>query len=188
MSRVQPIRDINMVEKMEAYLKRQSLRNWMMFVTGINTGLRISDILPLQVKDVRNKTFLTIQERKTKKWKTVRLTPKLILAFDEYTAGMDDEDYLFPSQKTGRPISRIQAYRILRQAAEVLGIEYCATHTMRKTFGYHFYQQYKDVATLQEIFNHSSPSITLRYIGINQNTINAMMENFALGAVDSPKR
>lgn len=184
MATVQPIRDIQLIEKMEHYLKRRSLRNWAMFVLGINTGLRISDILPLKVKDVRGKQFLTIKEQKTGKHKTIRLTPKLILCIDEYTAGMDDEDYLFPSQKGGRPISRIQGYRILKDAAEALGIEYCGTHTLRKTFGFHFYKQFRDVATLQEIFNHSSPSITLRYIGITQNTINAMLEDFALGQVD----
>ena len=51
---------------------------------------------------------------------------------------------------------------------------------MRKTFGYWLYQQYKDVALLQEIFNHSSPSVTLRYIGINQDNIDKSYMNFSL--------
>jgi len=51
---------------------------------------------------------------------------------------------------------------------------------LRKTFGYHFYQQTKDVALLQELFNHSSPSVTLRYIGINQDKIDQAYDNFSL--------
>jgi integrase len=51
---------------------------------------------------------------------------------------------------------------------------------MRKTFGYWHYQQYHDVAMLQTIFNHSSPSITLRYIGINQDEIDKSYRDFSL--------
>ncbi|MFL0366188.1 site-specific integrase, partial [Pseudobacillus sp. 179-B 2D1 NHS] len=51
---------------------------------------------------------------------------------------------------------------------------------MRKTFGYHFYQRTKDVAMLQQIFGHSSPSITLRYIGINDEMVDRVLEDFSL--------
>ena len=51
---------------------------------------------------------------------------------------------------------------------------------MRKAFGYWHYQQFHDVALLQTIFNHSSPSITLRYIGINQEKIDDSYRNFSL--------
>jgi len=52
---------------------------------------------------------------------------------------------------------------------------------MRKTFGFHHYQRYKDVAILQEIFNHSSPSFTMRYIGITEDDINKTLDDFRLG-------
>ena len=58
--------------------------------------------------------------------------------------------------------------------------ERVGTHTMRKTFGYHHYQKFKDVAMLQKIFNHSSPQITLRYIGIEQDQIDESYSNFIL--------
>nr|WP_231690017.1 tyrosine-type recombinase/integrase [Cytobacillus solani] len=54
------------------------------------------------------------------------------------------------------------------------------THTLRKTFGYHFYQKYKDVAVLQQIFNHSSPAVTMRYIGINQDIMDEAVDGFSL--------
>ena len=90
-------------------------------------------------------------------------------------------EYLFKSQKgNNRPISTSQAYRIIVTAGNNIGLTEIGTHTMRKTFGYHHYQQYHDVALLQEIFNHSSPSITLRYIGISQDEIDKSYYNFSL--------
>ena len=93
---------------------------------------------------------------------------------------MQDEDYLFPSRKGDKPITRVQAYRILNAVADKLGLEEIGTHTLRKTFGYHHYQQYKDVAVLQDIFNHSSPSITLRYIGITNDIVDSTIDGFYL--------
>ena len=51
---------------------------------------------------------------------------------------MKEDDYLFKSKRTNKPISRIQAYRILKEAAAACGLEEIGTHTLRKTFGYHF--------------------------------------------------
>ena len=74
----------------------------------------------------------------------------------------------------------MQAYRILNIAAKKVGINEVGSHTLRKTMGYFHYQQYKDVALLQEMFNHSAPSITLRYIGINQDVMDKTIEDFYL--------
>ena len=99
---------------------------------------------------------------------------------------MSADAYLFTSRNSGsdgasRPIDRTQAYRILNDAARKVGIQDAiGTHTLRKTFGYHHYKKFKDVATLQEIFNHSSPSITKRYIGIRQDEIDETLNDFAL--------
>lgn len=65
-------------------------------------------------------------------------------------------------------ISRQQAHHVLNIVAEKLGVEDVGTHTLRKTFGYWHYKQYADIAILQDIFNHSAPSITMRYIEITQ--------------------
>ena len=78
-------------------------------------------------------------------------------------------------------LERCNAYMIVKTACQEAGIKYkIGTHTLRKTFGYHHYQQFKDVVILQKIFNHSSPSITLRYIGIEQDEIFESYQNFVL--------
>ena len=180
MNTVQPIRDKDIIEKFKNELLKKGSRDYMMFIIGINAGLRISDILPLKGKDVKNNTHIKIIEKKTGKPKRFKINPYLRKEIDKYIENMNDDDYLFPSRKGNNPITRVQAYRILNDVAEKLGIEEVGTHTLRKTFGYHHYQQYKDVAILQEIFNHSAPSITLRYIGINADIIDNSIDNFYL--------
>ena len=179
MKLVQPIRDKETINKFKQELLHHSYRDYMLFVMGINTGLRISDILPLKVKDVKG-THITIKEKKTGKSKRFKINSSLKAELDRYTATMNNDDYLFPSRKGDSYISRVQAYRILNEVADKLGLEEIGTHTLRKTFGYHHYQQYKDVAVLQEIFNHSSPSITLRYIGITNDMVDDTIEGFYL--------
>lgn len=178
---VQPIRDKRKIDAMKRQLLRDGYRNYMLFLVGINTGLRISDILKLKVKDVKDQTHLTLREQKTSKRKKIKITG-ISDELEQYIESMDEEEYLFQSQKgVNQPITRVQAYRILNKAADAVGIGgEIGTHTLRKTYGYHFYQKTKDVALLQELFNHSAPSVTLRYIGINQDVMDKAMDDFVL--------
>lgn len=206
---VRPITDTNKIKQIEQILKSNNLRNYIMFELGIYSGLRISDILKLKVKDVRDKTHFILRETKTGKHQTIKIHAKLKEELDQYILTMNDEDYLIGSNKyksfftktkkvkdsngniaiekeimpntaLNSPINRIQAWDILNKVAQQVGIrDQIGTHSLRKTYGYHHYKQFKDVATLQNIFNHSSPSITLRYIGITQEHIDEMMDNFS---------
>ncbi|MEK4378130.1 site-specific integrase [Bacillus sp. FSL R5-0434] len=175
---VQPIRSLEKIQDVKQYLRSKNKRDYFLFIFGINSALRISDILSLQVKDVRNKDHLWATESKTKKKRKILILESLKAEIYEYTKDMKENEYLFKSVRTKKPISRIQAYRILREAAEACGLEEIGTHTLRKTFGYHFYQRTKDIAELQRILNHSSPSITMRYIGIDEDTTRAAYKVF----------
>ena len=147
---------------------------------GINCGLRISDILALNVGDVRNKTYIQIIEKKTGKFKKFPINSKLKPLIDDFVKGKRDKEPLFKSY-WGNRINRINAYYILRDACKAVGLhEKVGTHTMRKTFGYHHYKQNNNIALLQRIFNHSSPQITLRYICIEQDEIDESYNNFIL--------
>lgn len=180
MNFVQPIRDPEVIRAIKAYLKEKSERNYIMFLVGINSGLRISDILPLRVSDAK-RPYFSLREKKTKKQKRIDMTPTLRKELLVYIEGKEDYEYLFASRKgINKPIGRSMAYKILREAAEYVSLDEIGTHTLRKTFGYHFYKQSKDVAMLQEIFNHSSPNITLKYIGINQDSLDRAMKDFKI--------
>ncbi|RDE34161.1 site-specific integrase [Parageobacillus thermoglucosidasius] len=180
MNFVQPIRDPEKIEAIKRFLKEQNERNYMLFLIGINTGLRISDILKLKVGDVKG-THISIREKKTGKQKRIRITPSLKRELKRYIEGKNDDEYLIKSRNgRNKPIGRSMAYKILRKTAERFHLDEIGTHTLRKTFGYHFYQQTKDVAMLQEIFNHSSPAITLKYIGVNQESMDRAMTKFKI--------
>ena len=186
MNTVQPIRDREKLEELKEELKKNGTRNYMLFYTGINSGMRVSDIVALTKDDVRNtdgsmKQHITVIEKKTRKQKRFPLCNGLLTEMERYTKNMKQGEYLFKSRKgDNKPITTVQAYRIISEAAARIGLEEIGTHTMKKTFGYFHYQQYKDVAILQEIFNHSAPSVTLRYIGINQDVIDNSYMNFSL--------
>ncbi|MBP1993988.1 site-specific integrase [Paenibacillus eucommiae] len=163
---VQPIRDQEKIEEIQEILKRQSMRDWLLFTVGIHSGLHLSDLLKLRVGDLKGKSKVTIQEGKTGKSKSFLVSSQLRDWVEEYVVHMDDYDFLFPSQRTGKPIKRIRVYRILNEAAKQAGLQDIGTHTLRKTFGYHYYQKTKNVSVLRELFNHSAPSVTLKYIGM----------------------
>ena len=182
MQTVEPIRNKRDIEEIKIFLgKKRRKRDYLLFVMGINCGLRISDLLKLRVCDVKNKEFLSITEQKTGKTRRLPIRSMLKGILERYISDKNDDQWLFQSQKGNKPISRIQAYRIVRKACTKAGLsDNFGTHTLRKTFGYHFYQMTKDVALLQNVFNHSSPNITLRYIGINQDIIESQLERFIL--------
>lgn len=180
MEKVQPIRDIETIAKLKNELAKNGSRDELLFVIGINTGLRVSDILALKVSHVRNTTHIVKRDIKTGKNNRFLINDQLRAYIDRYIDTMNDDDWLFVSRKGDGPITRIQAYRILNNAATKIGLKDIGTHTMRKTFGLFHYKLYKDVALLQQIFNHSSPSVTLEYIGINQDTRDKSIKNFFL--------
>jgi len=181
MKKVEPIRDKEKIQEVKNELLKRGYRDYMLFVIGINTGLRIGDILNLQVKDVREKTYITINEQKTNKTKKFKINQDLKKEIDKYIMGMEQEEYLFQSQKgDNKPISRVQAHRILKAVSKEVGLENISNHSMRKTFGYFYYKQYKEISYLQKIFNHSTPAVTLDYIGINQDVLDKTIDNFYL--------
>lgn len=183
MNTVEPIRDKRKIASMKALLNARNPKYMIMFDIGINTGLRISDILALKVEDVL-KDHVTIIEKKTGKRRRFLINKKLRKDLRKYIreSDLDEDDYLIPSRNGSgsRPIGRVQAYRVLSEAGKELGLESIGTHTLRKTFGYWHYQKYHDVVMLQEIFNHSAPSITLRYIGITDDMKDESLREFYL--------
>ncbi|NOU99485.1 tyrosine-type recombinase/integrase [Paenibacillus sp. LMG 31457] len=177
---VQPIRDKNQINTMKKILKSASLRDYCLFTLGINSGLRISDLLKLKVSDVIDisgeiKERIYIREKKTNKVKDFPISKVANEALKEYLTNRKDLSYdepLFISRKqyTGKAsLQRDQAYKIINNAAKSIGIkDRIGTHTLRKTFGYHAYQSGVDITLIQKLLNHSASSTTLRYIGITQ--------------------
>lgn len=165
---VQPLRTKQLIEDMKWSLKKWcSQRDYIMFIIGINSGLRIGDLLKLKTKDLKEKKSLKIQESKTKKARTIYFDA-FYEELQEYISSNQSE-WLFPSRKGDKAISTTQAYRTLVKAGNMADIpEGIGTHTMRKTFGFWHHKTHNDLAQLQSILNHSSSAITLRYIGLTE--------------------
>ena len=189
MNYVEPIRDSETLSNMCLYLKENNNRNYIMFLLGIYTGLRISDILKLRVKDVidlsnrkdkiKIKKQIVLREQKTSKQKIIKINPILKEPLEDYVQDKEMYEYLIKSrQGFNKPISRKRAYEILKELGEMFDVDSLGCHSMRKTFGYHYYKQTKDIALLQKIFNHSSPAITLAYIGIDQDRMDKAYATF----------
>ena len=153
------------------------MRDYCMFTLGINSGLRISDLLGLTIADVLDdngkvRDRITLREMKTGKGKDFPISDSARKAINEYMrtrTTANKTEPLFASRKGDKAISRQQAWLIINQAAHTVGIkEQIGTHTLRKTFGYWAYQSGVDLSLIQKLLNHSAPSVTLRYIGITQ--------------------
>ncbi|MDH5162440.1 tyrosine-type recombinase/integrase [Heyndrickxia oleronia] len=173
MEYVEALKDIKQINAIKRYLKKHSERDYVLFTLGINTGLKITEILKIRVEDVLDedgvKNFYLLPHHD--KTKEIYLNHKVRQAITHYIQNQEltKEDFLFKSPRTSQPITRQQAYRIIHQAAEAIGIVgRIGTNSMRKTFGYHAYKRGIAISILKEHFNHSTPSETLKYIGISK--------------------
>ena len=175
---VQPIRNTKTIREIINHLKKaDDKRNLLLFVMGVYTGLRISDMLKLRIGDVKNKKNIKIKEKKTNNIRIIQLHSELYKELYEYTYEKDPDDYLFKSrQGYNNAISRTQAYRILKNIEEKFRLDNLGTHSLRKTFGYQMYNaSKKDIVKVQKALGHTNINVTLRYIGIEQESINDTM-------------
>lgn len=139
MNFVEPIRSLEDIEKIKNLLKNRK-RDYLLFCFGINTGLRISDILSLNVVDVLNKNYVTIIEKKTKKRKKIVLNTTLKILIKNFLLDKNNDEALFKTRFNNR-LDRVQAYRIIKNVCNKVNCNLIVgTHTLRKTFAYHHYK------------------------------------------------
>ena len=195
MKTTQPVRDIVELKKIKRYYRevKPNKRNFLLIICGLNTALRISEILKLRWKDVYNENLLSfkshidVREQKTGKKTTVFINKNLKEAFASFLKDIIAkkgklcevmEQFIFLGQKSNdKPISRIQAFRIISEAAvKCLLSHKVSCHSLRKTFGYHAWKKGVSPALLTSIYNHSSYKITTRYLGIDQDDRDEVFE------------
>ncbi len=174
--RVLPIRsveELHSIERMLAELDTEKGRRaYLLFELGIYLARRVSDILPLKVGDLLGKEYLQIKEKKTSKVIELPIPKNLQKILRQRLKGMDKGDYILASRQrdkhgNSKPVCRKTAFNYMKDIAEAAGLPYnVGTHTMRKTFGYHYYKKTHDIALLMSLFNHSSEKDTKVYIGI----------------------
>jgi len=181
---VDPIREIKDIDSIKRILSSNA-RDLLLFTLGINNGLRCGDILRLKVKDVKQikpGETLKIREQKTGKDNILMInktTYKILRVFLEETKP-DEEDYLFKSRKgKNRSLNVGSVNMMVKQWCRSINLKgNYGTHSLRKTFGYIQRKKYGvGWEILCKRFNHSSPSVTMRYLGIEDKEVNGILMN-----------
>lgn len=180
---VQPLRTQVEIDDFLFWLRRTNNpeRDIFLFLFGLNTGLRMSDIVKLKIKDVKYDSRPIITEQKTGKKKRLFLD-NLQEKLHKYIKEKKDNEWLFPSrQGQNRHIEVCTVYKLYTKIAKNLGRNDIGTHTIRKTYGNWYYRKTHDIASLMVLFNHSSEAITKRYIGITDDELGDSLKDFKIG-------
>ena len=202
-----PIKDDKLLDRVMDYLqiecdhaktdikKYQADRNYMLFLIGLNTAFRAEDLLQLKVKDIE-KGYVSIKENKTGKWQHFRMNKQFHEDIMNYVKKwkLVSNDYLFMGQKKNQtvkgrsykiiyPITRQNCQRsIFPKVIEACGIDFTfGLHSLRKTFGYMWYKHGGSLLTLQKMYNHYAPEVTLLYVMWDEQDISKERESIYIG-------
>ncbi len=208
----EPIKDLETISRISEYLvKNQRYRDNMLFITGINFGLRVSDLTQLVFYRLIDENLcfrdtFSILEKKTKNTRKVAKNRYITIndaVVDAVTMYLEHnqcklDDYMFRSDSNhgsnlNKPLSRMSVDRILKGIAKDLNLDiHISTHSLRKTFGYHQMvmsgNDPRKLLVLQKMFGHSSAAQTLDYIGITGEEIEEAYMNLNLGSKNCYKR
>jgi integrase len=183
---VEPIRDRKKITQIKNLLRGQRrYRDLLLFVVGINTALRVSDLLKLQINDLVDtdgniQSQFWIREDKRNKRHEVTINDSIREALNEYLAAYPTitrhpDHYMFFNTKTGdfnEPIKRGIAWKWIAAICKEVGLRgNYGTHTLRKTWGYHARMSGVDLALIMHKLNHNSLAYTKRYIGITDDEL-----------------
>jgi integrase len=195
MNFVEPIRDRKKIAQIKNLLRGQyHYRDLLLFVVGINTALRISDLLQLRVSHFTDNNRgiqrrFSIKEQKRGKRHEVVINNSIRQALTEYIKaypGVEDkpEHYIFFNTKTNaytEPIKRGQAWKLIHSICQEVGLQgNYGTHSLRKTWGYHARMQGVDLALIMHKLNHESIAYTKRYLGITDDELQAVSQRLNL--------
>ena len=195
MNFVEPIRDRKKIAQIKNLLRGQGrFRGLLLFTVGVNTALRISDLLRLQIGqflDERGhyKSLFWIHEQKRNKRHEVTINQSIQEALGEYLevypgVSENSEHFVFFNTKTNgfsEPIKRGQAWKFIVSICREVGLPgNFGTHSLRKTWGYHARMQGVDLALIMHKLNHESIAYTKRYLGITDDELQAVAQRLNL--------
>lgn len=195
MSFVEPIRDKKKLAQIKNQLRGQGrFRDLLLFTVGINSALRISDLLALRIGDFLDddgevRKHFRIREQKRGKRHDVVINESIREALAEYRAAyphVEDHPahFVFFNTRTHdytRPISRVQAWKFIAAMCQDVGLRgNYGTHTLRKTWGYHARMNGVDLALIMHKLNHSDLAYTKRYLGITDEELEEVVKRLNL--------
>jgi integrase len=182
---VSPIEDLKDIQAIKKLLS-DNPRDLLLFTMGINNGLRAGDLLRVKVKDVKSLkpgTSTRILESKTNKFNTLMVNKSVHKALRNYIEKLDpdDEGHLFVSRKGNGPLTIQSVNALVKKWTTAINLNHgrnYGAHTLRKTFGYIQRKKYGvSWEILADRFNHSTPAITRRYLGITKDEVSQILLN-----------
>ena len=180
---VDPIRRLEDIKAIKSILSDKA-RDLLLFTMGVNNGLRAGDLLGLKVKDVRHLKegdCLSLRESKTRKSNILMVNRSVYKALRNYLeqACPEDEDFLFSSQKSKRPLVIQSVNALMKKWTKAINLRgNYGAHTLRKTFGYIQRTKYGvSWEILADRFNHSTPAVTRHYLGITKGEVSEILLN-----------
>ncbi len=182
--KVEPIKSLNAIKAIKRLLKETKPRDYCLFILGINTNLRASDLVRIKLNDVislKTGSDFEIKEKKTNKIRRVTLNKDCIKAIEIWLAErpVDENVYLFSSQRGNTHITSIYVNKLVKQWATKIQLQgNFGAHTLRKSWGYHQRVSFGvGIAELMVCFNHSSQKQTLDYLCIQPEEIKNVFMN-----------
>ncbi len=174
MNEVEAVKTKEDIARIESLLLKHGNQDYSdIFKLGINVAFRISDLLDIEFKDLNmRRNELTIVEGKTSKTRTVRLNKNALAIIERRRSEYPEDIYLFQShsnrgKSASKPLSRISVARKFKEIGDIVDIQ-LSTHSMRKTRGYMMHKAGVAIEQISEVLNHSSPAITMAYIGLTK--------------------
>jgi len=186
MSEVQAVKNIDTVKLISHLLEvRYSKQMADIWNIGLNLALRISDLLSIKFSDIHNDRLL-IKESKTGKFANIKLNKKALKLIQQRQQNHPMHVYLFQSYRNqqainsiAKPLSRRAVTKAFSEVGEEVKVV-LGTHSMRKTRGYLMYKKTKDIARVMKMLRHTSEGVTLRYIGLTQESIDNDFTNLEI--------
>jgi site-specific recombinase XerD len=154
-----------------------NLKHRTMIVLGYACGLRVSEIINIELRDVDfDRKLLFIRRAKGKKDRMVSLSPVMIVLIRDYQLKYKTEKYLFEGQEKGSRYSTRSLESIIHSAKQKAKISKPGSmHMLRHSFATHLIDKGTDVVFIQKLLGHNNIKTTLRYLHVtNKDLVNIL--------------
>ena len=159
---IKSIEEINLIKTW--YKKKGQLQNLLIFILSTNTGIELTYLLDLKIKDVKDKLYLSL-----KKQHSMPLNDEILELVNLVIKGRKVSDYLFVNTRANK-CDRVTVLNCFKNVCTELGLsENYSISSWRKTFVYHFYEKYKDISYLMWLFNQNTTEVALKFIDVKEN-------------------
>jgi len=154
--------------QMTLELNRADMRFGLLWLLGITTGFRLSDLLTLKPSSVSCTGLICLTERKSRKVRTFQLTGSVFLDVEFFVRlnGIQPDEFLFFSHRNRKhkSMSRQWAHRVIARTGRKYGLDSISPHSMRKTYACELFRTTGSVEAVRADLNHRYISTTLLYL------------------------